>query len=183
MVVRINMTDTNRKQSLHKIEDLLAKPGGPRAVRYMLSVLGSVPLAGGAIAGAGAAWSELEQSAVNQEFQNWASLADAQLDQLVHLIEELQAKPTPASMALLVAEIPGRTPDENEQIPVVLNPNTGEELQPYIKNRWLSLQSTDAICSMGAGNRVGNHVEELKRPYSMGNGFVMTITTWSPTAN
>lgn len=176
------MTDTNRKQSLHKIEELLAKPGGPRAIRYVLNVLSGIPIGGGAIAGAGAIWAELEQSAVNREFQNWALLADSQLEQLVSLIEELRAKQTPASMALLVAEILGRTPDENEQVPVVLNPTTVEELQPYIKNRWLSLRSTGSMCSMGAGNRVGNHVEELKRPYGMGNGYVLTVTTWNPSA-
>ncbi len=149
-------------------------------MRYVLSVLGSVPIGGGAIAGAGAVWAEKEQAVVNQEFHNWASLADSQLSEVVRLIEELKAKPTPASMALLIADILGRTPVEHEQIPVVLNPATIEELQPYIKNGWVTLQSTGAICSMGAGNRVGNHVEELKRPYGLGNGFVLSVTSWNP---
>lgn len=174
------MPDYNRKQSLTKINDLMAKPGGPRAVRYILNMLSAVPYAGGAISGTAAIWSELEQSAINKEFQNWASLADSQLDQLVRLIEELQAKPTPASMALLVAEILGRSPEENEAVPVVLNPNTVEELLPFVKKGWLSLHSTGAISSMGAGNRVGNHVEDLKRPFGMGSGFIMTVTTWNP---
>jgi hypothetical protein len=29
---------------------------------------------------------------------------------------------------------------------------------------------------MGAGNRIGNHVEELKRPYGLGNGFLISLT-------
>jgi hypothetical protein len=174
------MTNPTRKQLLEKIEQLLARPGGRQAVRYVLNLLGSIPVAGGAIAGAGALWAEKEQGALNQEILNWASLADSQLNELVQRFEELSAKPTPASMALLISEILGRTPVENEPIPVVLNPATIEELQPYIKNGWVTLQSTGATSSMGSGNRVGNHFEELKRPYGLGNGFVLIVTSWDP---
>jgi hypothetical protein len=172
------MTDTNRQQSLARISQLLAKPGGAQAIRFMLSSLGSLPLVGGAIAGSAATWAEREQSSVNRELYNWASLADSQLNQLIQLIEQMHAEPTPASLAILVDEILGEAPEENKQIPVVLNPSTVEELQPYIQRRWISLQSTGAVCSMGSGNRVGNHVEELKRPYGIGSGFILTVRTW-----
>jgi|688.fasta_scaffold648740_2 hypothetical protein len=132
-------------------------------------------MAGGAIAGAGAAWAEIEQSKVNNEFRNWMLLADTQLEELTSLIDDLRSKPTIAAMTLLLAEIFGCVPDHNESIPVILNPITVEDLQPFCRNNWISLQSTGAICSMGAGNRVGNHTEELKRPYGFGNGFILTV--------
>jgi len=40
---------------------------------------------------------------------------------------------------------------------------------------WVSILPTGSICSMGAGNRVGNHIEELKRPYGLGSGFILTF--------
>jgi hypothetical protein len=60
-------------------------------------------------------------------------------------------------------------------IAVVLHPLTVEELQPYVSNDWIVFQSTGSICQMGAGNRVGNHVEDQKRPYGLGNGFVLKL--------
>jgi len=58
---------------------------------------------------------------------------------------------------------------------MVLNNQTVNELVPFIEKKWLSIQSTGSLCNMGAGNRVGNHVEELKRPWGMGSGFVLKI--------
>jgi hypothetical protein len=59
-------------------------------------------------------------------------------------------------------------------IPVILNSATVAELEPYMAEGWISLQPTGSVCSMGAGNRVGNHVEERKRPYGLGSGFVLS---------
>ena len=49
------------------------------------------------------------------------------------------------------------------------------DLEPYINNGWISVTSTGSVTNMGAGNRVGNHIEDLKRPYGMGSGFVLTF--------
>jgi len=62
---------------------------------------------------------------------------------------------------------------KNNSICVILNPITINELQPYLKEKWLSLQSTGSICSMGCGSRIGGHFEELKHPYGIGNGFTL----------
>ena len=175
----MEISQSDRRHSLEKIYELQSKPGGNQAIRYALNALGSVPLAGGLIAGAGNLWGEKEQQAINKELENWANLADEQLNQLVSLIELLQNKPSATAFALLIPSIIGRTPKEGESIPVVLNPATVEELQPYVQKEWLSLKSTGSICTMGCGSRVGNHIEELKRPWGMGNGFIMTIAKYN----
>jgi hypothetical protein len=84
-------------------------------------------------------------------------------------------------MALMIAEILGRTHDENEQVPVVLNPSTVEGLQPLTKEQMSLPAIFLAPRSTGVGNRVGTHVEDRKRTSGMGHGFVMTVTTWNPT--
>jgi hypothetical protein len=172
------MSQLDREQSLTRIQELLSRPGGKQAIRYLLNAAGAIRFAGGAIAGIGSAWSEKEQQAVNQEFKAWADLADDQLNQLGKLIEELQNKPSAAAFAILISEILGNTPAAGESIPVVLNPASREELQPYVVKGWLHLESTGSVCSMGTRCRIGNHVEERKRPWGMGNGFVLTISSW-----
>lgn len=84
------------------------------------------------------------------------------------------------SLTALLAELCG--PDiasqlinsPGAQLPIVLNPASVEDIQPYIQRKLIELRSTGSICSMGMNNRVGNHIEELKRPYGLGNGFLLS---------
>jgi len=86
------------------------------------------------------------------------------------------------SLAALLTELCG--PDISSQLinnpgaqlQIVLNPASVEELQPYIQSALVVLRSTGSICSMGMNSRVGNHIEELKRPYGLGNGFLLSFT-------
>jgi hypothetical protein len=172
------MNQIDREQALQKVDLMLARPGGKLFIRYCLNMLGSIPVLGGAVSGAGSLWAEKDQHILNEEFMNWARLADAELNRLVDLIESMQKGPSEAAFFLIIAEVLGRTPKVNESIPVILNPATTEELQPYIAKGWLSLRASGAVCSMGCNNRIGNHVEDLKRPWGMGNGFVMTVLSW-----
>ncbi|HCC55577.1 MAG TPA: hypothetical protein DEQ20_11785 [Desulfobulbaceae bacterium] len=86
------------------------------------------------------------------------------IESLYQLLSELFGEAVATSLAA----------NPQRSIPVVLNPLTIEELQPYINVKLISLFPTGAICSMGANSRVGNHIEELKRPFGLGNGFVLT---------
>ena len=175
------MDQTEREQALATIEATLSKPGGKQAVRFILNTLGSVPLVGGAIAGAGALHGECEQQEVNQSLLHWASLADSDIKNISATLGELLKKPTQASLSLLIGEIFGDNIAEKllsirgAEIPAILNPTTVADLEPYIERGWVSLRSTGSVCQMGSGNRVGNHVEELKRPYGLGSGFVLSI--------
>ena len=175
------MNQTEREKALAILKATSDKPGGKQALRFMLNALGSIPIAGGVIAGAGSLWSERKQNETNQCIIDWASLADSDIQRLFELLGQLLSKPTYASLALLMGEIFGdkiatelltQIPSE---IPVILNSTTVSELEPYIAQQWISLHSTGSVCQMGAGNRIGNYVEELKRPYGLGNGFVLRM--------
>jgi len=176
------MKQVEREQALASLKATVEKPGGKQALRFILNVLGgAIPYAGGAISGAGALWGEREQNNINQLFLNWASVTDSDIQKLFELLSQLQSEPTRASLALLIGEIFGDTiatellTENRKEIAVILNSTTVAELEPYIANKWISLRPTGSVCLMGARNRVGNHVEELKRPYGLGNGFILTI--------
>lgn len=172
------MTISGRQEKIDKLKTAFDDPRKAQAMRYVLAMMGSIPVVGGAIAGAGANWAEREQKRTNDTLLDWASLADNQINELLDAIDRLPPEPTHSSMAVLIRQLVGDFASETLSgvaTPVVLNPASVAELEPYIANQWLSLESTGALCSMGSGNRVGNHIEELKRPYGLGNGFVMTV--------
>lgn len=179
------MSQEEREKVLEILHETFERPGGKQAFRFILNVLSATPVVGGAIAGSGALWAEREQSATNASLLEWAKLTNSEIENIHKQLSSLLRSPSQASLSLLLGEIFGdeiatellqRQPSS---IAVVLNSATISELEPYIENKWVSLQSTGSICSMGAGNRVGNHFEELKRPYGLGNGFVLNVNLQS----
>ena len=171
----------SRTETLAQLEALLDKPGGKQALRFAINAIGgAIPFAGGAFSGAGSFWAEREQSQLSGVYLKWAQLADEEIARLSETVSRLIAEPSPSSMALLLGEVLGDNV-ANQLLPagghveVILNPSTVAELEPYISRKWLSLSSTGSVCSMGANNRVGNHIEELKRPYGLGSGFVLAV--------
>ena len=177
------MSEHDRAKKLDELGDLLKKPGGKQALRFAINAIGgAVPIAGGAIAGLGSLWAEREQGESSGRFLDWALLADAEIARLSESVTRLLAEPSQSSMSLLLGEILGDSATSQliasggSQVAVVLNPATVAELEPYLSKKWLTLGSTGAVCSMGANNRVGNYIEELKRPYGLGSGFVLSVT-------
>lgn len=163
---------------VEQLNKLLAKPGGRQAARYALSALGGVPFAGGALAGIGATWAEKEQHQFNLKITEWVKQADLEIDKVLELLADQLREPTKAHMALLVGEVTGMDLSEVQlpaQVPVILNGETVSEFQPYAKRGWLALTSNGNVSNMGAGNRIGNSIEDMKRPWGMGAGFILKI--------
>lgn len=175
------MNQEEREKILSTLQETFEKPGGKQAFRFLLNTLSAAPVIGGAIAGGGALWAEREQSTTNFNFLEWAKLTNIEIENIYGLLRGLLKAPSHASLSLLLGEIFGDKiatdllQKQPTKIAVILNPVTVSELEPYISHKWVSLQSTGSICSMGAGNRVGNHFEELKRTYGLGNGFVLRV--------
>jgi hypothetical protein len=66
-------------------------------------------------------------------------------------------------------------PGKQLELPVILNDGTVNEFGPYIEKGWMKLASNGNMMTLGAGNRIGNSLEDQKRPYGMGSGFVLSI--------
>lgn len=64
---------------------------------------------------------------------------------------------------------------KNSKVAVMLNPITVTELDHYSELGLVEIRSTGSMMSMGAGNRIGNNVEERKRPYGMGSSFILNV--------
>jgi len=171
----------NKKELIDKMNSLIDKPAGKQAARFILTSLGAVPYFGGIISAGSALWGEIEQHEFNETIANWANKTDQEIETLLGQLNNLLQTPTKAKLALIIGEIMGNDlanqflSKPGNQIPMVLNSVTVNELHPFVDQGWLGFQSTGSVCSMGALCRVGKHVEELKRPYGMGSGFVLTI--------
>lgn len=176
------MSEHDRAKTLNELNAMLERPGGKQAVRFAINAIGgAVPIAGGAMAGIGSFWAEREQGKSSGKFLNWAQLADAEIARLSESVTRLLAEPSRATMSLLLGEILGdevtsQLIGQGSPVAVVLNPATVAELEFYLSKNWIMLRSTGSVCAMGANNRVGNHIEELKRPYGLGSGFVLCIS-------
>ncbi|HLP28711.1 MAG TPA: hypothetical protein VK147_08725 [Candidatus Didemnitutus sp.] len=162
---------------IEKLNYCLQQPKGSKlAVTALKALALAFPPLGLAI--------EYSEDAVQQEINTLAhSLGTINTEQIHQIWDVLnQRVPTKSKLedllqrALGFAGV-GLSTNAVRSIPVVLNTVTREEFQPYVDIGWINLISTGAVCSMGANNRVGDHVEEQFRPYGMGNGFVLTVLT------
>ncbi|MCV9928479.1 hypothetical protein OIU83_12500 [Flavobacterium sp. LS1R49] len=166
---------------IQKMNEIIERPGGKQAIRFILNSFGSIPLIGGFIAASGSIWGEKEQQEYNEVLAEWADKTEFELKNILIELDKLLQTPTKTRMSLLLGEIIGNDNTEkflkksNSQIPLVLNSQTINELQPFIETQWITINPTGATSSMGSGNRVGNHFEELKRPYGIGSGFILIL--------
>ncbi|HEY8939438.1 MAG TPA: hypothetical protein VIM59_04585 [Cellvibrio sp.] len=176
------MTDDNQKLVI-ELNELMNRPGGKQAARFILNALGgAIPFAGGFISGAVSIWGEKEQQVFNEKITAWASNTNENLAQIwSHLASQLR-EPTKAHMTLLLGEVirielPDKPPESGEwKISLILHGQTVEELKMFESKGWIRLQSNGNMTNMGAGNKIGNSIEDQKRPWGMGNGFVLIIS-------
>lgn len=172
---------TEKEKLIVKMNEILDKPGGKQAARFILNSLGAIPAFGGLFSASAGLWSEKEQQEFNKALTDWATQTDSELKEILLNINSILQTPTKPKMTLLFGEIIGHENAEmflsksGNQIPLILHNQTMNELEPFIEKGWIKIQSTGSLCSMGANNRVGNLIEEIKRPYGMGSGFVVTL--------
>jgi len=75
----------------------------------------------------------------------------------------------------LQIDLPANYPAWWYEISVILNNETVNEFKQYERKWWISMKSNWNMSSMWVGNRIGNSIEDKKRPWGMGNGFVITV--------
>ncbi len=85
----MNQEDLTRETISVELNDALLSKRRPALARFALAVLGSVPLAGGAISGIGAAWSEREQANINSVLQAWLRIQEEDLESIGRTLTEV----------------------------------------------------------------------------------------------
>ena len=163
------------EQLLNEMQKLIKKTGGKQAARlFFSSAGGAVPIIGSWISSANSYWSEAEQKKFNASVCEWAGKADRDIKSLLDELDKQLNTTTKAHLALLFGEITGKE-ISRDPISIILNSETISELQPFVTEGWLELRKNGNITNLGAGNRVGNSIEDLKRPWGMGTGFFIQI--------
>ncbi|MGR0306551.1 hypothetical protein [Acinetobacter beijerinckii] len=164
------------------LESELNKPGINPALKFLLSGAGSLPFIGGLVSGSLTLTSDEALEEVHKKLLEWAKDAEDRIDLLLKQIELLTPdQPSKASLALLLGELFGdKLADElitkaPAEIPVILNLASLNELEVYISKKWVELKPTHSSVTMGCKNKIGNYIEELKRPYGNGNSFVLKV--------
>jgi hypothetical protein len=92
----------------------------------------------------------------------------------VHIYEkEKEPELTKENLDLLFQEAlnlklpPNYPTDGNVHIPTILHGETLSEFKMYEKKGWLTIKSNGNLTNMGANNRIGDSIEEKKRPWGM----------------
>ncbi|MDN5204535.1 hypothetical protein QQ008_24295 [Fulvivirgaceae bacterium BMA10] len=172
--------DKEKDEIIQQLTEMLNKPGGKQAARFALNTMGAIPIVGGAIAAAGAAWGEKEQQNFNEKITEWATQTHVDLNKVLKVLELELREPTKANLSLLFGEVlnielPLDYPDNGGlQVATVLHNETVAEFRPYEEKGWITITSNGNMTNMGANNKIGDSIEDLKRPYGFGNGFVIT---------
>ncbi len=78
--------DDDDKQIQSDLEKALDSGKGPKIARFALACLSGVPIAGGAIGGVSAAWSEAEQDRINRLMQRWLELQKEELERVGRIL-------------------------------------------------------------------------------------------------
>ncbi|MFW6584810.1 hypothetical protein [Acinetobacter baumannii] len=167
---------------LKQLEYELNKPGINPAFKFLLSGAGSIPLVGGLVSGSLTLASDEALEEVHKKLLVWAKDAEDRIDLLLKQIELLTPEqPSKATLALLLGELFGdklshelilKAPSE---IPVLLNNASINDFDVYISKGWVKLIPTHSQVSLGCGNKLGNYIEEVKRPYGNGSSFKLQI--------
>lgn len=77
---------------------------------------------------------------------------------------------------VLNLKLPKEYPDEgNLQVSTILHGETLSEFKLYEKKGWLTIRSNGNLTNMGANNRIGNSIEDKKRPWGLGSGYIITL--------
>ena len=166
--------DNEKEELIQQLTKMINKPGGKQAARFVLNSLGAIPYVGGVIAASGNIWGEKEQQNFNEKITEWANKANIDLGKVLKVLELELREPTKANLSLLLgevlnAELPPQYPNEGElQVATILHGETLSEFKPYVT-------PNGNLTNMGAGNRIGNSIEDKKRPWGLGNGYVITF--------
>lgn len=147
-----------------------------KQLRRLFTIYSALPLPlSGAAGAAASAMAEREQYRWNTAMTTRMESTEENVSILNSTLAAVRVLPTRESLCDALTEILGCVPDTGRTVKVVLNPQTVEELQPFVRNSLLTLESDGSMCSIGTGCWVGNDFEDLKRPYGMGCGFYLTV--------
>lgn len=170
-----------KEELIQQLTEIINKPGGKQAARFALNALGAIPIVGGVIAATGNVWGEKEQQVFNEKITEWASQTNFDLDKVMNVLKTELTEPTKANLALLLGEVlntelPSEYPNIGTlQVATILNGETLSEFKPYEKKGLITITSNGNMTNMGANNRIGNSIEDKKRPWGMGIGYVITF--------
>lgn len=164
-----------------QLAEMLNRPGGKQAARFILNSLGAIPFVGGVMAASGNIWGEKDQQNFNEKIVEWVETANVDLTKVLKFLESELKEPTKANFSLLLGEAVGieipfliKTGTALE-ISVILNSQTLTEFEKYQTLGWITIIPNRNTMNMGAGNKIGNSIEDKKRPWGMGSGFIIRL--------
>ena len=171
-----------KEEIIEKMNEMLNKPGGKQAARFVLNTLGAIPVVGGAFAASGNLWSEKEQQTFNEKLVEWIEQSNVDLNKILKVLESELQEPTKANLSLLFGEalgleIPFMIKSGTAlEVSTILHPQTLTEFEKYEPTGWINITGNGNTTNLGGGNSFGNTIEDKKRTRGTGNGYIIRLT-------
>ncbi|MCX6147272.1 MAG: hypothetical protein NTW25_08495 [Candidatus Kapabacteria bacterium] len=166
---------------IQKLNNIISKPGGGQAARFLLNIFGILPVIGSLISSSSNLWSEKEQEEVNKLILEFIKQSDDNFNLIFKKLELESIETSKSNMILFFQEVLNYNLPlsfneySNRNLSVVLNSDTINEFKRFEQKGWISMQSIGNTTNMGANNSFGNSIEDKKRPWGMGSGFNIVI--------
>lgn len=170
-----------QEQLIAQLTKMLNRPGGKLAVRFILGSMGAIPFVGGVISASGNIWAEKDQQDFNEKLLEWIECANTDLAKVLMVLESELKEPSVVNLSVLLAEslaieIPFMLREGfSYEIAAILHPQTVQEFEPFQNAGLITLTPNGSIANMGAGNKIGNSIEDKKRAWGLGDGFIITL--------
>lgn len=168
----------DKEELIDKLNQLVIQSEGNRSIQASLKLLGVlIPFLGPSISLASDIWEEHDGEKIRIAIIEWIKKADIDIKILIDKLDFIMREPSFDDYVNLLHLVIGIQKTEyllsapNQSINIILHSSTVEELKQFEMKGWLTLYPTGSMAPMGANNSVGNDVEDLKRPYGMGDGF------------
>lgn len=150
------------------------KPVAAYAIPSMESVNAIPPL--GNIAAIAA---DIEQTYINGQTSEKLKELEGVIQKLLNEIQS--SSPTASNLFNLLTEIAGEEAvavlyvNVSVFIGIALSDGSRGELEPFVKDGFLKLTPTHSQLTLGAGNQIGDNIEDKKRPYGIGTTFQIQL--------
>lgn len=170
-----------REELLSELNNIVKGPNGNLKLRFTLNAIaGVVPMVGGAIAGASSVWGEKEQQKVNEKILEFLEKSDIDLSRVLDVLFAQLRDVTKSNLSEIIGEYLGvKLPEKYDERGICLNTilhgETLREFKPYEEKGWITIKQTYNMVTMGCNNMSEMVLEDKKRPYGLGYGYLICI--------
>jgi len=173
--------ENERDELVRRLTRVYNDPGGTQAIRFIMKIFSALPTLGSPFSAIANIIDDVEQQNFVELITDIVRGINDDLNKVLTILEAQLIEPTKPKLALLLGEVlnvelPQYYPEDMVlQVAAILHNETLAEFKPFEKIGWIVINPHGSVALMGANNRIGNLIEDRKRPWGMGMGLLLQL--------